>query len=163
MDKTPIYKYPASYAREQGELPQYRASKQSLNQCAAAIDKVISEQWDGWGVPKDAAEGVLKEYGPEKVSLVLAFTAREREMAFDERFSGHNLDWAKTIPLYSFQPGSSAILMESHSTKLDSFIDVARESIRTREQEKTSVKKKLRDQPDAPRPPAKGRKQAQER
>ena len=33
MDKTPIYPYPAAYARENGELEQYRASMKALVAC----------------------------------------------------------------------------------------------------------------------------------
>ena len=79
MDKTPIYKYPLSCARENNELPQYRASMQSLARCKAAIEAVISEQWNGMGFPEDVAKGVLKEFGSEKVALVLAYTVREKE------------------------------------------------------------------------------------
>ncbi len=37
MDKTPIYPYPAAYARKNGELEQYRASMKSLAACKCAI------------------------------------------------------------------------------------------------------------------------------
>ena len=161
MDKTPIYQYPAAYAREHGELPQYRASMQSLAKCKAAIDTVISEQWDGLTIPNDAASGVLKDFGPEKVSIVLAYTVQERK--FDKRISGHNRSWAKTVPLYGIQPGKSSILLESHSAKLDIFIDVARKNILALEQEKPSVKKKLCAQPDEVPPAKKPREQTPER
>ena len=160
MDKTPIYKYPASYALEQGELPQYRASMQSQARCKVAIDKVISDQWDGWTVPKDAASGVLKDFGSEKVSLVLAYTVQERK--FDKRISGHNCTWAKTVPLYSIQPGKSNILLESHSAKLDIFIDVARKNILSLEQEKPSMKKRRCAQPDTACPTTKAKEKTPE-
>ena len=133
MDKTPIYKYPAYYARENNELPQYRASMQSLANCKAAIEATIAEQWDGMNVPKDAAKGVLKEFGAEKVALVLAYTVQEKE--HDRRISGHNQSWAKTVPV-CIQPGHSEITVASHPAKLDVFLDVVQKNIRELEQEK---------------------------
>ena len=47
MDKTPIYPYPAAYARENGELEQYRASMKALAECKYAIDDAIYDYWDG--------------------------------------------------------------------------------------------------------------------
>lgn len=134
MDRTPIYKYPFSCARENNELPQYRASMQSLARCKAAIEAAISEQWTGMGFPEDAAKGVLKEFGTEKVAFVLAYTVRERE--HDTRISGHNQSWAKTIPKYSILPDNSDIRINSHPAKLDIFLDVAQKNILEAEQEK---------------------------
>lgn len=134
MDKTPIYKYPVSYARENDELSLYLASLKSLEKCKAAIETAIADQWDGMKVPDDAAKDVLKEFGPEKVALVLAYTVREKE--HDRRISGHNQSWAKTVPMYSFRPGYTNITVGSHPAKLDIFLDVARKNIQELEQEK---------------------------
>ena len=142
MDKTPIYKYPLSCARENDELPQYRASMQSHARCKTAIEAVISEQWNGMGFPEDAAKGVLKEFGPEKVALVLAYTVRERE--HDTRISGHNQSWARTIPKYSLRPDNSDIRIASHHAKLDVFLDVAQKNIQELEQEKKAERSSTR-------------------
>lgn len=74
MDKTPIYPYPATYARENGELEQYRASLKALAECKCAIDDAIFYNWDGMNFAKDSAKGVLKQFGPERVSFILAYT-----------------------------------------------------------------------------------------
>ena len=55
MDKTPIYPYPATYARENGELEQYRASLKALAECKCAIDDAIFYNWDGMNFAKDSA------------------------------------------------------------------------------------------------------------
>lgn len=60
MDKTPIYPYPAAYARENGELEQYRASMKALAECKYAIDDAIYDYWDGMNFAKGSAKGVLK-------------------------------------------------------------------------------------------------------
>lgn len=88
MDNTPIYPHPITYAREHGELEQYRASMQAMALCKCAIDDAIYDNWDGMNFPRDSAKRVLKQFGQERVAFVLAYTVREKE--YDARFSGHN-------------------------------------------------------------------------
>ena len=115
MDKTPIYPYPAAYARENGELEQYRASMKALAECKYAIDDAIYDYWDGMNFAKGSAKGVLKQFGPERVSFILAYTVREKN--FDNRFSGHNASWAATVPLHGMAPGRRS---EEHTSELQS-------------------------------------------
>ncbi len=124
MDKTPIYQYPASYARENGELELYRASLKAHAACKCAIDDAIQDGWDGMNFAPGTARKVLSQFGPERVFFVLAYTVRERE--YDTRITGHNQSWAKTIPLYGLQSGWGSCTLESHSAKVDLFIDAAR-------------------------------------
>ena len=123
MDKTPIYKYPANYAREKGELELYRASLAAHAACKCAIDDAILDGWDGMNFVPGTARKVLGQFGPERVFFVLAYTVRERKG--DTRITGHNQSWAKTIPLYGLQRGRGSCTLESHSTKVDLFIDMA--------------------------------------
>ena len=88
MDKTPIYPYSAAYARENGELEQYRASLRACSACKYAIASNIRRNWDGMNFPKEAAKEVLEQFDLERVSIILAYTVRERNFA--NRFSGHN-------------------------------------------------------------------------
>lgn len=107
MDKTPIYPHPAAYARENGELEQYRASLKALTDCKCAIDKAINDNWDGMNFARDSAKSVLKQFGPEKVAFILAYTVREKNL--DNRFSGHNASWANTVPMYGMAGGGIAV------------------------------------------------------
>ncbi len=113
MDKTPIYQYPVRYARENGELEQYRASLAAHEACKRAIDEAIRDGWDGMNFAPGTARKVLLQFGPERVSFVLAYTVRERQD--DTRITGHNQSWAKTIPLYGLQGGRGSCTLESHS------------------------------------------------
>lgn len=160
MNKTPIYPYPVAYARENGELEQYRASMKALTDCKCAIDNAIFDNWDGMNFAGGSAKGVLKQFGPEKVALILAYTVRERNL--DNRFSGHNASWADTVPMYGMTSGRDSCILESHPAKVDLFIDMVRESIQELEQVKSSVRRKLQKQPDAPKPPSKGKATGQE-
>ena len=121
MNKAPIYPYPVTYARENGELEQYQASFKTLAECKCAIDDAIFDNWDGMNFAKDSAKRVLKQFGPERVTFILAYTLRE--MNIDNRFSGHNASWASTVPLYGIASGRGSCTLESHPAKVDLFID----------------------------------------
>ena len=138
MDKTPIYPYPAAYARENGELEQYRASLKALADCKCAIDKAINDNWDGMNFARDSAKSVLEQFGSEKVAFILAYTVRERNL--DNRFSGHNASWANTVPMYGMAGGRGGCTLESHPAKVDIFIDLVRKDIQELEQQKPKVR-----------------------
>ena len=136
MDKTLIYPYPITYARENGELEQYRASLKALAECKCAIDDAIFDNWDGMNFADNSARNVLKQFGPERVSFILAYTVRERNL--DNRFSGHNASWASTVPLYGMVSGRESCILESHPAKVDLFIDLVRKDIQELAQQKRS-------------------------
>ena len=140
MNKAPIYPYPITYAREKGELEQYRASLKTLAECKCAIDDTIYDNWDGMNFAKDSAKGVLKQFGPERVAFILAYTLRE--MNLDNRFSGHNASWANTVPMYGIAGGRGSCTLESHPAKVDLFIDLVREDIQELAKQKSTSRQK---------------------
>ena len=68
----PLYPHSAAYAREHGELEQYRASNNVNLQCKESIEAAVREYFDGMYLSHDAAKGVIETYGMERVALVLA-------------------------------------------------------------------------------------------
>ena len=56
---TPIYPHSAAYAREHGELEQYRASNNVNLQCKESIEAAVREHFDGMYLSHDAANGVI--------------------------------------------------------------------------------------------------------
>lgn len=140
MNKAPIYPYPVTYARENGELEQYRASLKTLAECKCAIDDAIFDNWDGMNFAKDSAKRVLKQFGPERVTFILAYTLRERNI--DNRFSGHNASWASTVPLYGIASGRESCTLESHPAKVDLFIDLVRKDLQELAQQKSASHQK---------------------
>ena len=140
MNQTPIYPYPITYAREHGELEQYRASLKTLAECKCAIDDAIFDNWDGMNFDNDSAKGVLKQFGPERVAFILAYTVRERNI--DNRFSGHNASWANTVPLYGIASGRESCTLESHPAKVDLFIDLVRKDLQELAQQKSALRQK---------------------
>ena len=134
---TPIYHDSAEHARKFGELDQFRASHWANIDCKKDIEKAIARHFDGMHLDKEAVSEVLEQYGPERVSMVLAATVQVK--AWDGRFSSANKDWAFTfdfpdamIDLGFDRRDNYAV--NTHPAVLNGFIDLARQEIRTMEQ-----------------------------
>ena len=63
LRKAAIYPHSAAYAKEHGELEQYRASNNANLQCKEAIEAAVREHFDGMYLSHDAAKGVIETYG----------------------------------------------------------------------------------------------------
>lgn len=98
IDKTPLYKFPGDYAREHGELEQYRASHKANVACKEAIEAAIRDNYSDNRLGKDAAKQVARQFGFERTFYVLAATVREKD--WDGRISRDNKAWAKTVPVF---------------------------------------------------------------
>lgn len=130
MDKTPVYKYPGEYARENNELELYRASGKANLACKKSIEAAISTHHDGSTFcSREAVQDVVKEFGYERTLYVLAVTVREKD--WDGRFSRGNKAWARTITVYENKDSlgfdrNSAFVVNSHSCLTDAFVETAR-------------------------------------
>ena len=122
---TPIYPHSAAYAREHGELEQYRASNNVNLQCKESIEAAVREHFDGMYLSHDAAKGVIETYGMERVSMVLSNTVQLQD--WDGRYSRRNKEWAKTIPNDNPETVRCGYALNSHPAVLDGFIDLVRE------------------------------------
>ena len=60
LRKAAIYPHSAVYAKEHGELEQYRASNNANLQCKEAIEAAVREHFDGMYLSHDAAKGVIE-------------------------------------------------------------------------------------------------------
>ena len=123
--KEPIYQHSAAYAKEHGELEQYRASNRANLQCKEAIEAAVREHFDGMYLSHDAAKGVIETYGMDRVMLVLANTVQLQD--WDGRYSPRNKEWAKTIPNYNSDTVRCGYALNSHPAVLNGFIDLVRE------------------------------------
>ncbi len=126
----PVYKYPASYAREHDELEQYRTSHKANIACRDAIDGAIRDNYRNNCLGNDTAKQVIAEFGFERTLYVLANTVREKD--WDGRFSRSNKDWARTIPVFEDANGwgddrsRDFIVDKSHPGLVDLFVNQAR-------------------------------------
>lgn len=125
--ETPLYRQPASYAREHGELEQYRASHKANIACKEAIEAAIRENFDGTHLNEDAVRRTLDAYGPERTSFVLASTVQMKD--WDERFSSATKEWAARTTVADSEERRCTYSVESHTDKLDSFIRQVREAL----------------------------------
>ena len=96
----PVYRYPACYAEQEGELDLYRESFVANVACKETIEITIATSYDAATYCLDAekaARRVIEVCGLERVVYVLANTIRQKE--WDGRFSAANKQWAKTVPV----------------------------------------------------------------
>ena len=100
MKQIPVYRQTGMYAREHGELDQFRQSNVANIACRAAIEKAISENFDGMRLRADAVAQVLSEFGADRVQFVLANTVRQK--SWDGRFSRENKAWAAAFSIEPF-------------------------------------------------------------
>ena len=151
MKQIPVYRQTGMYAREHGELEQFRQSSVANIACRAAIEKAIAENFDGMRLRADAAEPVLSEFGSERVMFVLANTVQHKD--WDGRFSRENKAWAAA---FSIEPDvimgmdrRLQFIVNSHPAVLDGFIRMAREAAQN--QQSRSVRDQLAHKPALPK------------
>lgn len=155
----PLYSQSGEYAREHGELDAFRASRRANEACRDAIEAAIQEGFDGMHLTADA-KGVLAEFGPDRVSYVLAATLQDK--TWDERFSRSNQAWAATIPMVEPRDRRTSYLINSHSVLLNGFVGMVRkemDAMREQWSQKPSIKAQLTAKPVPSDQPAKPREQ----
>ena len=128
MNTTPIYYQSATYARDHGELEQYRASATENRECRYTIDQAIDKHFDGMHLGMEALTDVIEEYPMERIAVILAVTIKDRE--HDGRFSRSNREWAEgvKIPEEHGLFGYGDIALRSHSTIIDGYVDMFRKA-----------------------------------
>lgn len=141
----PLYQQSGEYAREHGELEAFRASWKANTACRDAIDTAIRDGFDGMYLHADV-KGVLAEFGPERVSYVLAATLQGK--TWDQRFSRSNQAWAASVPVFDTENYRLAYLISSHPAVLDGFVNMVRKELDAmREQpEQTAKKPSIKEQ-----------------
>ena len=131
----------AQYKKEQAEEAMRREQEKLEHgirvECKDAIEQAIAEKFDGYTLPRDTAEGVIRQYGKERVEIVLANTITH--LSHDGRFSQNNKEWAESlVPSADWQ--TRDYIVTSHPAVLDGFTNQARRYIeRDREPEKMAV------------------------
>ncbi len=165
MEHEKIYKYTAAYARENEALDAYRRSRITNIECRKAIETAVRENFDGQHLNADTARGVMEQFGPERLSFILAATVEYK--SFDGRFSPATKAWASHIQqdivekegmdecvLYlSDRDAVSGYVVNTHPAILDGFINQTRRELarlaqpkekETEVHERPSVKQKLK-------------------
>ena len=70
MKNPPVYKHPASYAREHDELAAYRASNQANTACKEAIETAIRDHYRDNRLDAAAVDQVVQQF--ERIRLCIS-------------------------------------------------------------------------------------------
>lgn len=154
----PLYQKDVRYAKEHGEIELFRASQEANIACRDAIDTAIQEGFDGMHLSGDVAKGILAEFGPERVSHVLAAALLDK--AWDQRISRDNQAWAASIPMFDTGTRHHDYTPRSHSGLLDGFVRQARKEMNAMQKQaekKPSIREQLTAKPVPENQPAKPR------
>ena len=161
MKDIPLYKYPASYAREHDELADYRASNKANMACKQAIEAAIRDHYHNNCLESGGVKQVVEQFGYDRVLYVLANTVRQKD--WDGRFSPDNKAWAKTISVFENPDAwgtdrNCYLVVNSHPGLTDLFLSQTRKA-HAQEQQKTSVRDKLKKQlePTSPKTSSKSK------
>lgn len=165
MKDVPIYKYPASHAQEHDELNAYRASNKANMACKEAIEEAIRDHYRDNCLGSDAVKQVVEQFGYDRVFHVLAVTVRQKD--WDGRISQDNKAWAKTVPVFENPDAwgtdrNCYLGVNSHPGLTDLFLSQARKA-HAQEQQKSSVRDKLKKQPETTSPKLSAKSKGQER
>ena len=137
-----VYKGTLEQAVEERNADAYLDSRKLNIDCKNAIEKAISENYDGTSLNPNIANATLnivQTYGEQRVSFVLANTLHQ--LSKDGRFSERNKQWGKTIKIpENIRQGvdlNRDYIINSHPAVLNVFIDLIRKEFRDRNLEET--------------------------
>ena len=122
--KMPVYLKTSQYALEHGEFEQYQASRRLTEECRNAIDKAISENYDGMHLQSGFETKLIDEYGEERVRYIFATTLREN--LGDGRYSPENKGWAENISISESPEERRNCCLNSHPAVIDGVVRLIR-------------------------------------
>ena len=138
MKNLPVYKHPASYAREHDELAAYRASNQANTACKEAIETAIRDHYRDNRLDAAAVDQVVQQFGYDRAFYILA-----------------NPDaWGTDRNCY--------LAVNSHPGLVNLFLSQTRKAY-AQERQKTSVRDMLKKLPETTSPKISAKSKAPER
>lgn len=143
------YLHPAIYARENGELEQYRASYRANVDCKEAIEEAIHTNYKNNCLDSAGVLSQLREsYSMDRIKYVLAATVQEKD--WDGRIDNRNKAWAKTIPVSEDKDGFGTdrkcyfVVDQAHTGLVDLLVTSFRKELENvKPEKKPSVLEKL--------------------
>ena len=151
MKDLPIYPHSAVYAREHGELAEYRASYQVNVDCSKAIDTAIRENYHDNRLNPAAVGQVVERFGMDRTLMVLAATARYKD--WDGRIDDSHKAWAQTVAVpydrdaIGTDRTTSYVVGYAHPGLVNLFMNEARRQAR---EQQPSIRQQLQQKPKAP-------------
>ena len=165
MKTIPVYKHPATYAREHDELAAYRASNQANAACKEAIEAAIRDHYRDNRLDTATVDQVVQQFGYDRTFHVLAITVCQAD--WDRRYSSDNRAWANamSIPANPDAWGTDRnfyLAVNTHPGLVDLFLSQTRKAY-AQERQKTSVRDKLKKPPETTSPKISAKSKAPER
>lgn len=143
---TDVYKHTLDYARQNGELEVYRASRKLNIECAKAIRDAIWDNYKDNRLDTKCVKDVISKFGTERTMYVLANTIQQQD--WDGRYSPDNKRWAKSVAIpqdkdpWGGDRNIDFVVQGAHPGLVDLFTSQARKEVAELEK-KPSVKDKL--------------------
>lgn len=158
----PVYTFSATFAREHGELEQYRASHRANVDCKNAIEDAIAAHYRDNRLDIACVQEVIDKFGIERTAYVLANTVQDKN--WDGRISPQNKAWAKEIYVpndnnaWGGRRTHEYVCSHAHPGLIDLFVTSFRKEQLEEQTKKPSVLKKLKEpavDTHSPKPPKK--------
>ena len=145
----PVYLQTAAFAKEHGEADLHSDSHKANVMCASAIEDTIALHYDFEKKRLDpiGAEEILKAFGPERTTFVLA--ANIQDKSWDGRITDSNKEWAKqfAVPQDDTAWGTKRYcqyLVHSHPGLLDLFTKQVQKQLEQSQEKSKSILSALR-------------------
>lgn len=143
---TDVYKHTLDYARQNGELEVYRASRKLNIECAKAIRDAIWDNYKDNLLDTKCVKDVISKFGAKRTMYVLANTIQQQD--WDGRYSPDNKCWAKSVVIlqdkdpWGGDRNIDFVVQGAHPGLVDLFTSQARKEVAEIEK-KPSVKDRL--------------------
>mgnify|MGYP002552632134 CR=1 FL=1 len=163
---TDVYKHTLDYARQNGELEVYRASRKLNIECAKAIRDAIWDNYKDNRLDTKCVKDVISKFGAKRTMYVLANTIQQQD--WDGRYSPDNKRWAKSAVIHENKDpwgdnrNTVFVVQGAHPGLVDLFTSQARKEVAELEK-KPSVKEKLTVAKSEQKPKAPTKSKGQER
>ena len=130
----PVYFRSKQYAFDNDETDMYIQSHKANEECREAIDRAISQNFDGMRLKDGFIPELINEFGAERVQYILATTVREN---FDDgRYSPENKSWAQNIVISESAEERRNCCLHSHPAVIDGLIRRIRLNEHAKQREK---------------------------
>lgn len=122
-----VYPYSAAEAERRNELELWRESFRENIACKEAIERTISQGFDGMYLKNDCAQEIIGQFGFKRTAWVLSNTVQLKD--WDGRFSLSNKEWAKQTYISPDANHTFDFVVGSHPAVLDGFIQQYRKEV----------------------------------
>ncbi len=123
-DSKSVYRWSLRDAKHSNEVDLWRESHRENCSCARAIEKAINENYHDNHLDTDVAQGIIAQFGYNRVQWVLANTIQYHSE--DGRFSISNKEWAEKFYIPNDEDRWH-FSVESHPGFVNMFVDRVRQ------------------------------------